>query len=102
MLGLELDFYFPDLKLGIEINGPFHYTAFFSEKELKATQERDRRKLESCNKAGIDLFVVKAIEKYSEKSAKKVWEIVYSKLTQSVPFCKFSELQIMLSDALSN
>ena len=46
---LELDFYMPTMKLGIEIQGPTHY-------EDLAQQERDRLKRELCKENGIDLI----------------------------------------------
>jgi len=88
LIKLELDIYFPDLNLAIEINGPFHYTAIFSEKELKATQLRDNRKMQYCVDLGIELLIIKAIKKFSIKNAKIIWNIIYEKILEILPYCR--------------
>ena len=59
--GLELDFWIPDKKLGIELNGIFHY----SEKPFggnieafKHRKDKDLRKVELMKKLGFSLIVV--------------------------------------------
>jgi very-short-patch-repair endonuclease len=56
---LELDFYFPDLKFAVEINGPTHYRPIYGEEALAASKARDKRKRDLCKKLGIKLRVVK-------------------------------------------
>jgi len=56
--GLELDFYFPDLKIAIEINGPLHYKDIYGEQKFKIYQQNDKRKKDECNKKNIQLFSI--------------------------------------------
>ena len=58
LLGLELDFYFPDLKLAVEVNGFLHYKAIFGLEKLNRIQELDREKTLLCNKLGISLHII--------------------------------------------
>lgn len=57
-IGLELDFYFPDLKLAVEINGFLHYKAIFGLEKLNRIQELDRDKALKCKSKGIYLFII--------------------------------------------
>ena len=54
----SLDFYLPEINLAIEVQGVQHFipiNAFGGEKGYKECVERDRRKLELCEKNGVDL-----------------------------------------------
>jgi hypothetical protein len=57
-IGLELDFYFPDLKLAVEYNGILHYEPIYGFGKLKRIQEIDREKAERCRWAGIKLRII--------------------------------------------
>lgn len=59
--GLELDFYFPDVKVGIEFQGDQHYyhTSFGSPYKQKMN---DKRKHEICRSLGIKLYKIQAID----------------------------------------
>lgn len=81
----ELDFYFPELNLAIEINGPCHYKQIYSEKQFQRIQKADKEKAQQCKNKGIQLFI---IDVSKDSSPKKF-------LTQ-----RFSEIEnIMLSFA---
>ncbi|NJL70145.1 MAG: hypothetical protein HC888_00425 [Candidatus Competibacteraceae bacterium] len=56
---LELDFWLPDIKYAIEINGKCHYEPIYGDEALAATKARDKRKRAACKAAGIRLRVVK-------------------------------------------
>lgn len=56
---LELDFWIPELKYAIEINGPTHYKPVFGEESLASQKARDKRKRAACKELGIKLRVVK-------------------------------------------
>ena len=58
VIGSELDFYFPDLKMGIEINGIFHYKPVYGDDKLKKIQAMDKEKLEKSLAKGIDIKVI--------------------------------------------
>lgn len=59
---LELDFYFPDAKIGIEVQGEQHYSftpAFHkTQDDFYRQLERDKIKRELCNKNGIKLYEI--------------------------------------------
>jgi hypothetical protein len=57
----HLDIYMPDLGIGIEYQGPQHYTAidfFGGEEALKKTRERDERKRRKCKDNNCALICV--------------------------------------------
>lgn len=57
-LGSELDIYFPDLKLAIELNGIFHYMPIYGKDRLEKIQNRDKNKSLLCYEKGIELLVI--------------------------------------------
>lgn len=57
-IGSELDFYFPSLKLGIEINGIYHYEPIHGKDKLTRIQNNDQAKLRACDEKGIDLIII--------------------------------------------
>lgn len=57
--GLELDFYFPSLRIAIEWNGPYHYRPIRGDAVLAKIQTKDSNKKALCEKLGIELIVVK-------------------------------------------
>ena len=58
-IGMELDFYFPALKLAFEINGIFHYEPIYGGTEgLVERVKKDTQKFERCNESGITLTVI--------------------------------------------
>lgn len=56
--GLELDFYFPSLKLAFELNGIFHYEPVRGTEALDGTKKRDKRKYQICIDKGISLCII--------------------------------------------
>lgn len=57
-IGLELDFYFPNLKLAIEINGFLHYQPIYGLNKLKRIQELDKEKALNCSENSIRLCII--------------------------------------------
>ncbi len=57
--GLELDFYFPEIKFAVEVNGVCHYKPIYGEDALAGQKVRDRNKRRACKRRGIILRVVK-------------------------------------------
>lgn len=86
---LELDFYFPELNLGIEINGLYHYEPIKGGvSNFERVQKNDSLKEELCMKLGIELISIKTIESFKDKKAtmshlKTVTDILLLKLKQS-------------------
>lgn len=65
-IGKELDIFLPNLKVGIEIQGPTHTVPIFGEATLLRTQASDAKKVLLCEAAGIKLIHVYLPEKSSE------------------------------------
>lgn len=88
LIGLELDFYFPDLKLGIELNGIFHYQPIFGEEKLQSTIKNDQLKIEKCKQFGIQLVQVdtstqKTVNnKTSKPYVQKISDVIHSYLSK--------------------
>ena len=57
-IGSELDFYFPELKFAIELNGIFHYEPIFGEDKLTKIQNNDNRKIIACYENNIELAII--------------------------------------------
>ena len=56
---MSLDFYLPDIKMGIECQGIQHFQAverFGGEEGFKVTQERDALKKELCESNGVKII----------------------------------------------
>lgn len=76
-IGYELDFFFPDYKLGIEINGAFHYEPIHGIKRLLGIQHNDAKKIQLCNEKGIQLIVYKDINhQFNKEFALKQWKLI--------------------------
>ena len=90
--GLELDFYFPDLNLAIEVNGPIHYDPIYGETYLQNIQERDNRKSKICENKNIELRTIKNYERFSEKIGYIKWMVeIRPILLEKIPFCEPSK-----------
>ncbi len=74
----ELDIYIPALRLGIELNGIFHYEPIYSPNQFKRIQNNDQQKIIECYKRGIELCVIDtSTQKYfSDKTSEKYYAIV--------------------------
>lgn len=76
---LELDFYLPELKFAVEINGSTHYNPVYGEEALAATKSRDSQKRKKCKELGIILRVIKPgnckLETYLPRYKKVISEI---------------------------
>lgn len=81
-IGSELDFYFPQLRLAIELNGIFHYEPIYGVNQLERIQANDHQKCISCNAAGIELCVISCTEKHITSNVKeRYWSIVKNLVT---------------------
>lgn len=74
--GLELDFYFPSLKIGIELNGITHYEPIYGIDRLTRSKDSDKRKMILCNEIGIELAVINIsqFKYFTEKSGDIVFQ----------------------------
>ena len=77
-IGSELDFYFPTLKLAIELNGIFHYEPIYGQDKLDKIQNNDQQKFLACYKADIELCVIDSSQcKYlTQKIKGEYWDII--------------------------
>lgn len=80
-IGSELDIYFPNIKLGFELNGIFHYENVYGFDKLEKTQNNDTRKFQSCIERGISLCV---IDTTSQKYFKEAGSTKFLKIIQEV------------------
>jgi len=82
----ELDFYIPDLKTAIEINGIFHYEPIFGEEKLKQIQNNDHIKSQACIEHDIELISIDApkLKYFKPENAQKyldtITEIINNKI----------------------
>ena len=56
--GLEIDLFFPLLKVGVETNGICHSEAIYGKKSLNRTQRNDSNKAAECKLKGITLLIM--------------------------------------------
>lgn len=69
VIGSELDFYFPNLKLAIQINGPLHYQPIYGYKKLDQIQKMDNEKRNACKTQDIKLIEIDCSkDKYLNKN----------------------------------
>ena len=77
--GLELDIYIPELKLGIEWNGIFHYKNVHKDDTLEKVSFKDNLKQELCYKLGIKLLVIKDLvssKKFIINETNKILDVI--------------------------
>jgi hypothetical protein len=79
-IGSELDFYFPQLRLAIELNGIFHYEPIYGQNKLEQVQRNDQQKYTNCLAAGIELCVIDTatVKHVTDTVKERYWTIVRS------------------------
>ena len=84
-IGAELDFYFPKLKVAVEINGFLHFEPIYGVKKLNRIKELDQEKVEKCRQMNIELIVIDVSREFhltpmlKDKHWQKIKELVTSK-----------------------
>lgn len=84
VIGSELDFYFPDLRFAIELNGPLHYEPIYGNKKFDQITNNDKQKIINCYNNGIELCVIDVssigylTQKIKEKYRKLVIDLIFS------------------------
>lgn len=58
LIGYELDFWFPELKLAIELNGIVHYEPIYGNEKLERIQFNDKQKGILCLQNNTELCVI--------------------------------------------
>jgi hypothetical protein len=81
-IGLELDLYFPEHNVAVELNGVFHYQPIFGGRSLYRTQRNDSRKRERCKRKGIYLFVIdiSQIKRFTDEVNEELYQIILCQL----------------------
>lgn len=91
----ELDIFIPELKLGFELNGIFHYESIYGKEKLKKIKSIDKEKLKLCKKNGIKLIVIdtRVQKNFSTKSSQKFLDIIISEI-ESILFLRSFKIKI--------
>jgi len=97
-IGAELDFYFPELNLAIELNGILHYQPIYGSDRLKRIQEIDKEKLDKCRKANIKLYVIDVSRDIhlTQEIKEKHWETVKKLVTPKMKRAGYTGEQVFL------
>lgn len=72
LYGMELDFWLPELKLGVEFQGDQHYAPVFGHSAYQSQAIRDRRKKQLCFENGVLLVRLDAYELQPTKVIRKI------------------------------
>jgi hypothetical protein len=83
-LGIELDFYFPDIRLAIEINGIVHYEPIYGPKTFERIQNADQQKIIKTSELGIELIIVPTVGHFNAKHAELVWDSIQPIITSRI------------------
>lgn len=78
----ELDFYFPELRFAIELNGIVHYEPIYGQDKFERIQSNDKQKMIKCSELGIELMVISVADqhKFTVPSSQKYLDIVKNQL----------------------
>ena len=85
--GLELDFYWPDLQIALELDGAQHYEPvdyWGGQETFERVQANDRRKNQLCKKNGVHLIRVDGRKFYHRLIEEKRAEMFNEMLTEIV------------------
>lgn len=74
--GLELDFFFPELRFAIEVNGIVHYAPIYGNDRFESVVANDKQKVFMCKDLGIELCTVNCNFRLNKKNLLKMWEEV--------------------------
>lgn len=72
VLDIELDFYFPDLKFAVELNGIVHYEPIYGKTKFKKITNKDKQKMLEAAKLGIEICIIKDVT--TKKGKEEAWE----------------------------
>ena len=73
----EIDFYFPSLKLAIELNGIVHYEPIYGQDKLDKIQKNDNQKSIQCYERDIEFCIIdsSSCKRLTENEKSKYWNI---------------------------
>lgn len=67
----ELDFYFPELRFAIELNGPTHYEPIYGQDKFEKIVSNDKQKMIRCYERGIELMIVDVSKVHHMNASRK-------------------------------
>lgn len=91
---LELDFYLPDIPLGIEFQGPVHFRQVFKKHDIGSQRERDELKRKLCKQHNLPLIEIPYTKLFPEYVANEL-------VNQNIPF-KFSSRTQAICEKYAN
>lgn len=81
----ELDFYFPELRFAIELNGITHYEPIYGEYKFEKIKNNDKRKVIACYEKDIELAIIDSSScSYLNDSAKNKYRKIVFELLEKV------------------
>jgi hypothetical protein len=81
----ELDFYFPELRFAIELNGITHYEPIYGENKFEKIKNNDKRKVIACYEKEIELAIIDSSTcTYLNESAKNKFKNLVFELIDKV------------------
>lgn len=81
----ELDFYFPELRFAIELNGITHYEPIYGENKFEKIKNNDKRKIIACYEKEIELAIIDSSTcSYLSESAKIKYKNLVFELLEKV------------------
>lgn len=85
-INAELDFYFPDLRFAVELNGIFHYEPIYGTDKLESIQSNDNRRFQACLEQGIELCIIdiSSMKNFKPEKAQRYLNIITALLNQKL------------------
>lgn len=82
LMNFELDFYFPELRFAIELNGIVHYEPIYGVDKFERIQNNDKQKMLRCSELGIELMVINVSEqgRFTIPSSQRYLDIIKEQL----------------------
>lgn len=81
----ELDFYFPELRFAIELNGVTHYEPIYGEDKFEKIKSNDKRKVIACYEKDIELAIIDSSScSYLNEAAKNKYRKLVFDLLEKV------------------
>ena len=81
----ELDFYFPELRFAIELNGITHYEPIYGEDKFEKIKNNDKRKVIACYEKEIELAIIDSSTcTYLNEAAKNKFKNLVFELIEKV------------------
>lgn len=92
IINSELDIYFPELKLAVELNGIFHYEPIYGNTKFKKIINNDNRKFQACLENNIELIIIDVsyMQHFNINDAKLYYKIITNILLEKIKYADSS------------